>query len=364
MLRGLRGSWVVGLVTVVALSAVPRPSVEASAEHPEAAVVADRIMIGVDERIELFSVLERLAGRPEYNVADTPYARAADEWFAPYAEDPAVVAFQQLELSNGISYDAAITLAVHLDDQLAPTVPLDPRPEGLDPRWDGVDIAALLELVSAFATTARFDEFMAAQVEHVAAAEDAFRSFLLSRPLIGWFDLVFGVRDRASYHVVPGLLTGLMSFGPHVGTDHVYAVMSLEAPDENGVPVLSLLTEEYLVHEFAHTYVNPVVRANLEVFQGASPLLDAAVPAMEQQHYPTREIVVAESLVRALTVLYLYDEVSPDAALASLETQIGLGFVWTRDLVLALDAAADTSNGTLSDEQLVDAAATVLMREG
>ena len=41
-------------------------------------------------------MLERLAGRPEYGVAATPYARAADEWFAPYAGAPAVVSFREL----------------------------------------------------------------------------------------------------------------------------------------------------------------------------------------------------------------------------------------------------------------------------
>ena len=352
-----------GIVTIGTLWVAPGSGIDVGAVRLAAATAEDRITIGVDERIELFSVLERLAGRPEYGVADTPYARAADEWFAPYAADPAVVAFRELDVTNGIGYDAAMTLAVHLDDRLAPIVPLVPPPEGLDPRWEGVDIADLLDVVSAFAYTARFDEFMAAQLDYISAVEDAFRSFLGSRPLIDWFDGVFGVRDRATYHVVPGLLTGLMSFGPHAGADDAYAIMSLEAPDSHGVPVLTLFTEEYLVHEFAHTYVNPVVRTHMDAFDGPSPLLDAAAPTMAQQSYPTRDIVVAESIVRALTVMYLLDEVSRDAAVSSLETQIRLGFVWTRDLVLALGAAFVAGDGTLSDELMVDAAATVLMRD-
>ena len=60
------------------------------------------------------------------------------------------------------------------------------------------------------------------------------------------------------------------------------------------------------------------------------------LPAMAQQHYPTREIVVQESIVRALTVVYLLDAVGDEAAGSSLD-QTASGFVWTRDLALDLD---------------------------
>ena len=207
-----------------------------------------RIDVAVDARIELFSVLERLAGRPEYGVAATPSARAVDEWFGPYADDPAVVTFR------------AGVLARHrvrrrddarraLDGNLAPVRPLTPLPEGLDRRWEGVDLASVLYEVTAFASTTRFDEFMASQHEYVSAVEDAFRLFVASRPVLDWFDGVFGARGSAGYHVVPGLLTGLMSFGVHAGADEIYTIMSLEAPDQAGIPALGLMTEEYLVHE-------------------------------------------------------------------------------------------------------------------
>jgi hypothetical protein len=333
----------------------------ATATGPVTAGDTGRIDVAVDARVELFSVLERLAGRPEYLVADTPYARAADEWFAPHSDDPAVLTFRALIASNGIGYDAAMTLAAQLDDQLVPLRALDPPPEGLDPRWEGVDLAEVLDEVRAFAQATRFDGFMASQHEYVSAVEDVFREFVASRPILDWFDGVFGPHDAANYHVVPGLLTGHMNFGVHAGSADVYAIMWLEAPDQDGVPAPGPSTEELLVHEFAHTYVNPVIRDHLDSFDGSSPLLDAAAPAMAQQAYPTREIVVDESIVRALTVLYLRDEVSLEAAQASLANQIGLGFTWTRDLALALDAARAEGGGILTDGLMIEAAAGVLM---
>ena len=325
---------------------------------------AERIEVAVDARVELFSVLERLAGRPEYGIAATPYARAVDTWFAPYAGMPAVASFRQLRSSHSIGYDAAMTLAAQLDEQLAPVRPLSPLPEGLDVRWEGVDLERVLGEVRDFAAEARFDDFLAAQHDYIAAVEEAFRSFVRSRPVRDWFEGVFGPGQRPGYHVVPGLLTGLMSYGVHAGTDEFYAIMSLEAPDAGGVPTLGLLTEEYLVHEFAHAHVNSVVREHIEVFDGPAPLIDSAAPAMEQQHYLTRHIVVEESIVRALAVLYLRDEVGVDAARQSLEMQHRLGFTWTRDLALTLATAIEAGDGMLTDERMIEAAALVLMRAG
>jgi hypothetical protein len=351
------------IAALTALTLAPAPwafSADASALDV-AESSAERIEVAVDARVELFAVLERLAGRPEYGVAATPYARAVDQWFAPSGAAAAVVSFRELGSSHSIGYDAAMTLAAQLDEQLAPVRPLSPLPAGLDVRWNGVDLDRLLEEVRDFAEHARFDDFITSQRGYIAAVEEAFRAFVGSRPVGDWFDGVFGARRHTGYHVVPGLLTGLMSYGIHAGGDQIYAVMSLEAPDADGIPTLGLLTEEYLVHEFAHSHVNPVVRKHIEVFAGVAPLIDGSASAMEQQHYLTREIVVEESIVRALTVLYLRDVVGLDAARQSLEMQHRLGFTWTRDLALELSAAIEAGDGTLTAERMIEVAADVLM---
>ena len=75
-----------------------------------------------------------------------------------------------------------MTLAAQLDGQLAPVRPLSPLPDGLDVRWEGVDLERVLGEVRDFAAEARFDDFLAAQHDYIAAVEEAFRSFVRSRP--------------------------------------------------------------------------------------------------------------------------------------------------------------------------------------
>ena len=79
---------IIGLVTLAVGATAPLGDGVVAARHAIGSA-GQRIDVGADARIELLSVLERLAGRPEYGVAATPYARAVDEWFAPFADDPA-----------------------------------------------------------------------------------------------------------------------------------------------------------------------------------------------------------------------------------------------------------------------------------
>lgn len=346
-------------LTLIAAATLAAPALGFSpADAPAPGAVT--ITVAVDRRVELFSVLERLAGRPEYNVATTPYAAAADAWFGLLREAPAVHALRDLIATNGIGYDAAMTLAVHLDDDLASTVPLEPLPVGVDPRWEGVDLDRLLADVATFAVDSGFDAFADSQQAYADSVVEAFEALVADRPIAAWLDGLFDRPAHGALTVVPGLLTGQMSYGVRNENEgSVYAIMSLEAPDGDGVPAPGLLTEEYLVHEFLHSYVNPVVHGALDRFDGAAPLLDAAAPAMAQQAYATREVVVQESIVRALTILYLRDEVGRDAANESLEGQIDRGFVWTADLAVTLDEAIG-ADGTLTDAAMLDVAVAVL----
>lgn len=73
--------------------------------------------VGVDARVELMAIIFRLAGNPEYNQTELPaYAKAIDEHFAAYRNHPAVKLAAQLRSTDGVSYDAVMSLAIHVED--------------------------------------------------------------------------------------------------------------------------------------------------------------------------------------------------------------------------------------------------------
>jgi hypothetical protein len=69
---------------------------------------------------------------------------------------------------------------------------------------------------------------------------------------------------------VPGLLNGGGSFGPRVvsgnGPDELWAIIGAWTKDSLGVPIFPDGRAATIAHEFAHSYVNPVVAHHLDRF--------------------------------------------------------------------------------------------------
>jgi hypothetical protein len=83
----------------------------------------------VDPRVELLSVLFRLAGNSKYNQGKVAsYTYDVEKQFGAFRNHAAVKLARRLRESRGVSYDACRSMAVHLTDvdELQTIVPLDP----------------------------------------------------------------------------------------------------------------------------------------------------------------------------------------------------------------------------------------------
>ena len=319
--------WLLGAALAVTACRGQTPAVSRS-QPPSALEVA------VDRRIELMCILFRVAGAEEYRLADAalPYARAADAHFARLSGHPAVMATRKVIEQSGIGFDAPMSLAIHLDDRLG----LLASRSNLDPRWRKVALDEYLTLVRRFAVDSRADEFFAAQAAYYRRVEGIFRALLARERPVAWFDGFFGVRAGARYRLVPGLLTGPANYGPHVERpdgDEIYTIVSLEDADPEGLPRPGGFTVELIVHELAHSYVNPLVDRHAAALEPAMTRIFALVAAdMRQQAYGTWRIMAYESLVRAATILYLRQRGRQAAAFRLVREDAGRAFHWSGEL--------------------------------
>ena len=72
-------------------------------------------VVGTDPRVELLTVVFRLAGSDEYGQCRLPaYAAAVDAWFAGVREHAAVAEAKRLRAAQGVGYDAVMSFAVHV----------------------------------------------------------------------------------------------------------------------------------------------------------------------------------------------------------------------------------------------------------
>jgi hypothetical protein len=309
---------------------------------------ASEVAVRVDRRVELFSILFRLAGAEEYRMAADrlAYVRAVDAHFAPFRDHPAVAATRRIREQAGIAFDAPIALAVHLDDQLAPIRPLAPPPPGFDRRWSKVAIGDYLAEVRRFAADSRAADFFAAQEPYYRRVEARFRQLLAREQPVAWFDDFFGARAGAHYWLVPGLLTGPANYGAEVertgGASELYSIVSLEDPDADGLPRPTRFTTELVVHEMAHSYVNPLIDRHARALEPAMRRIFPLVAgAMDKQAYGRWQIMAYESLVRAVTQRYVRQRHGDAAADRLAREDESASFYWTADLADQLGARLD-----------------------
>jgi hypothetical protein len=322
--------------------------------------VDPRLVIGVDRRVELVSIVSRLAGYREYSVpARTAYMRDVDAHFAAWRDHPAVATARALHAEHGIAYNAPIGLAVYLDENLVPRRPLTPPLPGLDDRWNSVDLDPFVVELADFARVSGLDDFLAAHATFSDAVATRVGEALDGYRIVDWFDGIFGPR-QATFRVIPGLLTGDNAYAAFAvgadGQEEIVQVLALPPPGADGVPRPNRETIYLLAHEFSHSYVNPAMDARREqVLPAAEPAFARMEVAMRKQNYPQVRHMVNESVVRALVVLYARERGGEGAGERQALQEYARSFVWTQALADALAAVRARHGGRLPPDEMATA---------
>lgn len=301
---------------------------------------APAIDVRVDPRVELLSIVFRLAGNPEYSQGKVAkYADAVDAHFAKVKDHDVIKHARRLRQTRGVSFDAVAGYAVHLDwtDQLKELVPFEPLPDRLDQRWTSKDARAFLDDLRDFVQEGKVKEFLASQKELHAHAEAQLKKVLAEHADLTWFERFFGARAAARFQLAIGLLNGGSNFGPSVlrkdGKEDLWCVLGCWQTDEQGMPMFARTVVSTVVHEFCHSFCNPVVDAHLEEMLPAGERIFPLVESeMRAQAYANARTLLCESLVRASVVRYLAATQDEKAVRDELKDQEGRSFLWIRGL--------------------------------
>ena len=305
--------------------------------------------VRADRRVELLAIVMRLTGTKEYQRAQpTPYVQAVDAHFGAFRAHRAVVLATELRRTKGIGYDAPMQLAVHLDANLA-VVNAAELPE-IDARWTGVDVAAYASALADFAAVSQLDTFLAAQRPYLARLEGQLHDLLANEDPLPWFDSAFGAAG-ARFAVVPAPLAGTWNFGTRATVDDKLTLYQLlGVPTTDGVYAIDASLVELLVHEMAHSYVNPVLAKHAAaILPAATRLFEARKAEMTKQAYGDPMIVANETCVRAIVVAYLRARHGDAVADASLADQERRGFVGIAALASLFGASGPSLDARMPD---------------
>lgn len=308
-----------------------------------AAPSTETIPVRFNSRVELLAIVFRLAGSPEYNKASSPYANEERDYFHAFAGHEAVKLAREYRTKHGVSFDAVMSYAVHLSEEgpltaIKPKIDFHFNPERLDKRWNAERAWKFLEALNAFAAASNADKFMADHADYYRKSVARLAEPVNKKPYRAWLDSFFGAKPGAVFAASPGLLNGPMNYGVGVlyatGKEDITPVFGAGKFDAAGLPVFDDSVCATIVHEFCHSYTNPLVDKHIKAL---SPSLDKLFPVrqriMQQQAYGSSKIMGYESLVRACTVRFAVEKESKEVAAAQLADEHARGFLWTGELV-------------------------------
>jgi len=301
--------------------------------------------VKVDPRVELLSLIFRLAGNPEYSQAKVrAYAQDADKQFDGFRNHAVVNLARKLRRNDGVSYDAVMSLAVHLKDAegLELAGPLEPWPADLDARWKPETVKQFLAAARQFVRAAGFKQFCEQHRGLYDTTAGRLRALLEKRAHLEWYQGYFGERPGATFRTVPGLLNGGCCYGPRwrepQGREALYCILGVWKTDGEGLPEFTPDTLGTLVHEFCHSFANPIIaRHETELSAAGEKIFRHVAERMRSQAYGTAGTMLRESLVRACTVRFHRQFEGAEAARRAAQSEASRGFVWTADLARLLE---------------------------
>ena len=312
-----------------------------SCKEPEVSMEALDVS-EVDKRVELLSIVFRLAGNEEYNnKLYKNYTDRIEAHFGPYRSHKLIQFAKKMLHRNGVSYDAVMSMAIHLDEELNPLVNFSASvPEK---RWGKRNAEKFVRLLKQFYIDANCAVFFQENAEIYAQASQNIQPLLKSLDN-AWFHSFYGVEPNEEFKVIAALGNGHSNYGPRIvypdGKREVYAILGAWNIDKDGNPTFPLVRyKSTLIHEFCHSFVNQLLYANPEPFRESGERIFELVGfQMRSQAYPHWKTMFNEALVRASVIKYHKDHGYKDAAVQKeIQRQKGKGFLWIKELVYELE---------------------------
>jgi hypothetical protein len=336
----------IALVTTIPQMAVRATTVSASPQREAHSVIAK-----IDQRVELMSIIARLAEYKEYVRNDFKlYADAVDRHFEKYKNHAAVEFAKKIRESNGVSFDAVMNMAVHLNSLPALTPRVTFSEQIPDKRWGKEAAEQFARLLRQFYQDADCENFFKSHRHIYRIAEQRFQQ-LLGKVNFDWYKGFYGEVPKGTFNLYIGLLNGGGNYGPKVvhadGIEDLYAIIGTWQIDSEGLPLYNERILPTIIHEFNHSFINHLVYERKEQLRAAGEKVYQLVASkMKRLAYDNWETTIVESLVRAAVIRYLLKNESrlETAYKELLRDQIN-GFLWIEELV-ALLGAYENSRGS------------------
>ncbi|OFY40699.1 MAG: hypothetical protein A2X18_11615 [Bacteroidetes bacterium GWF2_40_14] len=296
----------------------------------------------VDNRVELMSIVFRLAGRAEYSSNELKqYVGKIEDHFGKYRNHELILYVKSVMNERGLGYDAVMSMAVNLDKNLF--LRKDLAINSLDKRWGEECADKFTLLLRKFYVDADCEGFFKSNADFYKEVAKRFLP-VYEQIDLNWYKSFYGNVSSEKFTIINAPANGQGNYGVSVnykdGNKEASAIMGAWGTDSTGMPLFRI--DDYfptLLHEFNHSFINHINAKHSDLLKDCGEQLFSLVEnEMRSQAYGNWLTMMNEALVRACVIKYMKDHDYADAAIQKeTKSQIDRGFFWIGELVGELD---------------------------
>jgi len=288
----------------------------------------DRSMgVEVNPNIELLSIVLSMTswGRqfpPVRVLLGYKYQDEIEQWFSKFKNHPAVTIAQQLT-DAGFNGYAPVDFILHFGPP--PKMErLCPYDDYLVGRARGASILdSFADALRGFAEASRFMDFYDSHADLYNSILSTYQE-LDMRTLVYTLERFWGDEKRGYQIIVGASMSPGRGYGLSVQTDKgdiCYCVCGASSPLYSTASLYSLG-----LHEFSHSFVNPMVAQYKQEVNRLTYLLDPVSRQMSDMRYDSFETMLDETIIRAFESLRSTIEFGPSTGTSRLVSEMRRGF--------------------------------------
>lgn len=293
-----------------------------------------KIPAKVDERIELLSVVCRLAEFNEYVNNNIPkYAKDVDAYFAEFKSHELISLTKKLRAERDISYDAIASIATSIEIGNEIKLRNGLTLKGIDKRWSQESIDVFITHLNDFYKTTNFNEFFNSHKNLYSISEKRFTEISESIDY-SWFKSFYGTVPNPDFHLILGMLNGYSNYGKtsyfEDGKEEINAIIGVNETDSIGNPIFSRKEKiiETIIHEFSHSFCNRLIDIYYEDMETKAEDFFGEAKGV----YAGGRTMSYEILVRACVIKYVEANSKTENIQYLINKEKARGFIWIQEL--------------------------------
>ena len=297
----------------------------------------------IDKRVELLSIVFRLAEKPEYSSKEfTLYTDRIEHHFGKYKNHELIQFTKSIMYENWIGYAQVMSMAIHLDNHL--NLLPDVKDIWQHTGWKKEDAEKFVVLLQQFEKDTEFEKFFSENTDLYSEAVKRFTP-IYEKMDLNWYHAFYGKELAETFLIIIGLGNWDCNYAVSLdytnGHRNVYAFMGIWRIDSMGMPEFRV--NEYfpiILHEFNHSFAPQLPENSKDhpLRESGEKIFSVVQGIMTEQVYPLWESMWNEAIVRAAVIKYMKDHNFEQPEIENeIKTQQSKGFFWIEELVAELE---------------------------